>query len=256
MSARSGRCNNLPLLVASSHSIQGYLPEWGAANVSEDRTEGWGVHCGYFLNTDFVAAHPALAQRLVLAHCLAIQYMYLHPYNAGMMFADGFGVDPTVGIRTIYIKLCAEGRTICYKIDDTNIQNYKDYFASFAIAETDRPQVEFLDDFVDTSIYETLGMVDFYEFIANEIDGLYKIGTSYADFLEIAETIDGIDHSSTVGKTVEKWMNGDVVTPLDQTQRLCEYDYSQGFIDMTWNIDPESIGLEDLYENYVAGELQ
>lgn len=230
--------------------------EWGAANVSEDRTEGWGVHCGYFLNTDFVAAHPALAQRLVLAHCLAIQYMYLHPYNAGMMFADGFGVDPTVGIRTIYIKLCAEGRTICYKIDDTNIQNYKDYFASFAIAETDRPQVEFLDDFVDTSIYETLGMVDFYEFIANEIDGLYKIGTSYADFLEIAETIDGIDHSSTVGKTVEKWMNGDVVTPLDQTQRLCEYDYSQGFIDMTWNIDPESIGLEDLYENYVAGELQ
>ena len=26
--------------------------EWGAANVSEDRTEGWGVHCGYFLNTD------------------------------------------------------------------------------------------------------------------------------------------------------------------------------------------------------------
>lgn len=231
--------------------------EWGAANVSEDRTEGWGVHCGYYLNTDFVAAHPALAQRLVLAHCLAIQYMYLHPYNAGMMFADGFGVDPTVGLRTIYIKLCAEGRTICYKIDDTNIQNYKDYFASFAIAETDRPQVEFLDDFVDTTIYETLNMVDFYEFIANEIDPLYAIGTSYADFLEIAEDIDGVDHSSTVGKTVEKWMDGStIVSPLDQTQRLCEYDFSEGYINMTWTVDPASLGLEDLFENYVAGELQ
>ena len=231
--------------------------EWGAANVSEDRTEGWGIHCGYFLNTDFIAAHPALAQRLVLAHCLAIQYMYLHPYNAAMMFADGFGVDPAVGLRTIYIKLCAEGRTICYKIDDTNIQNYKDYFSSFAIAETDRPQVEFLSEFVDTSIYETLGMVDFYDFIAQEVDPLYPIGTSYLDFLEIAEEIDGIDHSSTVGKTVDKWVKDNaIVTELDQTKRLCEYDFSSGKIEMTWNVDPATLGVEDLYENYVAGELQ
>ena len=46
------------------------------------------------------------------------------------------------------------------------------------------------------------------------------------------------------------------LTELDQSQRLCEYDFSQGFIDMTWNVDPETLGLEDLYENYVAGELQ
>ena len=231
--------------------------EWGAAHVSEDRTEGWGVHCGYYLNTDFVAAHPALAQRLVLAHCLAIQYMYLHPYNAGMMFADGFGVDPTVGLRTIYIKLCAEGRTICYKIDDTNIKNYKDYFASYAISEKDRPQVEHLEEFVDTSIYETLGMVDFYEFIKQEIDPLYEIGLDYAEFLELAETIDGIDHASTVGKTVDKWMEGNtIVSELDQTKRLCEYDYSTGKIQMTWNVDPAEYGLEDLFVNYVEGELQ
>lgn len=231
--------------------------EWGAANVSEDKTEGWAIHCGYFLNTDFVAAHPALAQRLVLAHCLAIQYMYLHPYNAGMMFADGFGVDPAVGLRTIYIKLSAEGRTICYKIDDTNIQNYKDYFASFAISESDRPQVEFLDEFVDTSIYETLDMVDFYEFIKNEIDPLYPIGIPYLEWLEIAETIDGIDHSSTVGKTVEKWNEpGAIVSTLDQSNRLCEYDFSDGEMKMIWNVEPEEIGIPDLYENYVAGELQ
>ncbi|MEG0779316.1 MAG: ABC transporter substrate-binding subunit SaoX [Oscillospiraceae bacterium] len=231
--------------------------EWGAANVSEDRTQGWGVHCGYYLNTDFIEAHPALAQRLVLAHCLSIQYMYLHPYNAAMMFADGFGVNPTVGLRTIYIKLCAEGRTICYKIDDTNIQNYKDYFASYAIDEKDRPQVEFLSDFVDTSIYETLGMTDFYAFISAQVDPLYKIGTTYPEFLEIAETIDGVDHADTTGKTVERWMTDTaIVTPLDQTQRLCEYDFSHGKIEMTWNVSPDSLGVEDLYANYVAGALQ
>ncbi|MBQ6012841.1 MAG: ABC transporter substrate-binding protein [Firmicutes bacterium] len=231
--------------------------EWGAAHVSEDRTEGWGVHCGYYLNTDFAAAHPALAQRLVLAHCLAIQYMYLHPYNAAMMFADGFGVNPAVGLRTIYIKLCAEGRTICYKIDETNIQNYKDYYASFAIPENKRPVLQYLEQFVDTSIYDTLGMVDFYEFIKNEVDPLYPIMMDYADFLETAETIDGIDHSSTVGKEVEKWMNGhQIVDELDQTKRLCEYDFSGDEMVMTWDIDPETLEKGDLYKDYKAGTLQ
>ncbi len=231
--------------------------EWGAANVSEDRTEGWGVHCGYYLNTDFAAAHPALAQRLVLAHCLAIQYMYLHPYNAAMMFADGFGVDPAVGLRTIYIKLCAEGRTICYKIDGTNIQNYKDYYASFAIPENKRPVLQYLEQFVDTSIYETLGMVDFYEFIKNEIDPLYPVLLDYKDFLEIAETIDGIDHASTVGKEVPKWMEGNtIVEQLDQSKRLCEYDFSGNEMKMIWNIDPETLEKGDLYKDYVAGALQ
>ena len=231
--------------------------EWGAAHVSDDRTEGWGVHCGYYLNTDFAAAHPALAQRLVLAHCLAIQYMYLHPYNAAMMFADGFGVNPAVGLRTIYIKLCAEGRTICYKIDETNIQNYKDYYASFAIPENKRPVLQYLEQFVDTSIYDTLGMVDFYEFIKNEVDPLYPIMMDYADFLETAETIDGNDHSSTVGKEVEKRMNGhQIVDELDQTKRLCEYDFSGDEMVMTWDIDPETLEKGDLYKDYKAGTLQ
>ena len=117
--------------------------------------------------------------------------------------------------------------------------------------------MEFLSEFVDTSIYETLGMVDFYDFIAEEVDPLYPIGTSYLDFLEIAEEIDGIDHSSTVGKTVDKWTKDNaIVSELDQTQRLCEYDFSSGEIEMTWNVDPATLGIEDLYEYYVAGELQ
>lgn len=227
--------------------------EWNAPFVSEDRTEGWGIHCGYYINTDFASAHPALAQRLVLAHCLAIQYMYLHPYNAAMMFADGFGVDPAVGLRTIYIKLCAEGRTISYEMDESNIKNFKAYYDAYAIAAEDRPEVEFFEQFLDLSIYNGLDMEPFKDFITEKIDPMYSLGTTYPEFLELAETIDGIDHSSTVGKTVDKWMNETVIEePLDQTQRLVEYDYSSGYINMIWNEDPATYGVEDLMATYKA----
>jgi len=227
--------------------------EWNAPFVSEDRETGWGIHCGYYINTDFAEAHPALAQRLVLAHCLGIQYMYLHPYNAGMMFADGFGVDPAVGLRTIYIKLCAEGRTIAYKMDQSNIDNFKAYYDYHCIAEEDRPEVEFFEDFLDLSIYNSLGMQPFDEFIKEQINDKYKLGTTYPEFLEIAETIDGIDHSSTVGKDVEKWMTSNEIEEiLDQDSRIVEYDYSSGYINMVWNVDPATLGVEDLMDDYKA----
>lgn len=227
--------------------------EWNAPFVSEDRESGWGIHCGYYINTDFADAHPALAQRLVLAHCLAIQYMYLHPYNAAMMFADGFGVDPAVGLRTIYIKLCAEGRTLSYHMDEENIKNFKAYYDHYCIAEEDRPEVEFFEDFLDLSIYNSLDMQPFAEFIKEEINDKYKLGTTYPEFLEIAETIDGIDHSSTVGKDVDKWMNSNEIEEiLDQDSRIVEYDYSSGYINMTWNVDPASLGVEDYMAAYKA----
>lgn len=61
------------------------------------------------MSNDFKENHPELARRLVYAHEMAIEYMYTHPYNAAMMFADGFDVDPYVALRTIYMKTVAEG---------------------------------------------------------------------------------------------------------------------------------------------------
>ena len=51
-------------------------------------------------------------------------------------------------------------------------------------------------------------------FIKENINDKYKLGTTYPEFLEIAETIDGIDHSSTVGKDVEKWMNSNEIEEI------------------------------------------
>lgn len=188
--------------------------EWGA-HVSDDLENGWGLHCGYFINTDFAKEHPELTTRLVLAHCLAIKYMYQHPYNAGMMFADGFGVKPDVGLRTIYIKTCAEGRTLCWDVSDANIKNYTDYWESFNIPEDKIPEVKDLPTFLDLSYLKACGIESFKSFIEdNKINETFPIRDPYLTWLEKAETIDGIDHSSTVGKTVEKWNNNEVVTKL------------------------------------------
>ena len=52
-------------------------------------------------------------------------------------------------------------------------------------------------------------------------------------------------------------MNGhQIVDELDQTKRLCEYDFSGDEMVMTWDIDPETLEKGDLYKDYKAGTLQ
>ena len=79
--------------------------------------------CVYAMQQDFAKEHEELAKRLVLAHGLAIQYMYLHPYNASMIFADTFGTTQIVGLRTMYMKCVKEGRTITWEFSEDNIKN-------------------------------------------------------------------------------------------------------------------------------------
>ena len=177
------------------------------ADVKEDKSTGWGIHCGYYINEDFALAHPELTTRLVLAHCLAIKYMYEHPYSAAEMFAKTFGTSVDVGLRTMYLKTNAEGRTMCWTITKDNMENYVDWYNKLGVPEEERTLVTDVDGFMDFSWLEKCGMEDFQTFIDEaKIDEIQPTGMSYADWLYMAETIDGIDHNSTVGK-VDKWMN-------------------------------------------------
>ena len=176
------------------------------ADVKEDKSTGFGIHCGYYLNADFVDAHPALAQRLVLAHCLAIQYMYLHPYSAGEIFAKEFGTSVGVGLRTMYLKTNAEGRTMCYTLTKENMENYEVWYDKMGVPEENRTLCTRVDGFLDFTLQEKIGIETFQEFMEREgIDEMQPIGMDYADWLYMAETIDGIDHERPDGK-VEKWM--------------------------------------------------
>lgn len=166
---------------------------WGA-HVSDSMEEGWGVCCIYCMNNDFLEDHPELARRLVLAHALAIKYLYEHPYNASMMFAEGFGVQPEVGLRTVYMKTVAEGRTITWQYSEENLNNYIQYFYDYEIPEGDIPKIDDINKFMSTNLLETCGIEDFHEFIEEaNIDKEFPIGLSYEDWMIKAKAIDGIE---------------------------------------------------------------
>ena len=164
---------------------------WGA-HVSDDYEEGWGMCCIYCMNNDFLEEHPELAKRLVLAHALAIKYLYEHPYNAGMMFAEGFGVPGEVGLRTVYMKTVAEGRTITWQFSEENLDNYIQYFHEYSIPEEEIPNIDDINKFMSTNLLDTCGIEDFNTFIKENIDKEFPIGLSYEEWMTKVKTIDGI----------------------------------------------------------------
>lgn len=191
---------------------------WGS--LSEDLGIGWGECCTEMYNKDFVDQNPGLTARLVLSHCLATQYMYTHPYNSAMMFADTFGTNADVGLRTMYLKTNAEGRTMNWEISPKNIENLCEYHDYWGVPESEWPQITrtSVDAFFDLSYMEMLGIETMEEFLASSgVAEDFPDGMSYADWLYRAETIDGVDHESTVGKTVDKWMKDNVITDLPAT---------------------------------------
>lgn len=160
--------------------------------ISEDKKDGWGICCIYAMSDDFNQEHPELARRLVLGHALAIEYLYKHPYNAGIMFAEGFGVAPEVGLKTVYMKTIAEGRTITWEFSEENLENYIDYFYSFDIPEEEIPNIDDIENFMSMDLLETCGIGSFPEFIEKEVDEEFPVGMTYEEWLAKAKIIDGI----------------------------------------------------------------
>lgn len=188
--------------------------DWAAANVSKDSDyDDWGMCCIYAMNNDFKAEHPELARRLIYAHELAIKFMYEHPYNAAMMFADGFGVDPYVGLRTIYMKTVAEGRTITWGFTEGNIDSYLNYYTQFPqIPAEEIPTIDDLNTFISTEISEEAGVDDFQEYIKETVDPLFPLGTTFEDWYNKAKEIDGIkdDEAVDISKTATSYLNKDL----------------------------------------------
>lgn len=187
---------------------------WGAANVdSESTAEEWGMCCIVAMAQEFYENCPELARRLVYAHTKAIEYMYSHPYNAAMMFADGFDTDPYVGLRTIYMKTVAEGRTITWQFSEQNIDNYIHYFTQYPqIPEEEIPRLENVQEFLGTVLIQSTGANDFEEFIASEIDPVFPIGMTFEDWYNKAVEVDGIpdDEKIDISDTATSYLNKDL----------------------------------------------
>lgn len=189
------------------------MPEDGSLPESDD----WARCCALAMNKDFAEQHPELARRLVYAHMLSIKYLYEHPYNASMMFADGFDCDPYVGLRTVYMKTVAEGRTITWHWSQANLQNDEDFDTQFtnpSIIETDISYVSIFEDSLKraTELADSAKLDDFDEYIKEKVDPISPLGITFEDWYEHAKTIDGISDEDAVdiSKTATPYLNENV----------------------------------------------
>lgn len=188
--------------------------DWAAADIDENASfDDWGMCCIYAMSTEFKDNHPELARRLVYAHQLSIEFMYEHPYNAAMMFADGFDVDPYVALRTIYMKTVAEGRTITWKFTEGNIDSYLNYYKQFPqIPAEEIPNIDDLSKFMSTEISEDAGVDDFQEYIKKNVDPVLPLGMTFEDWYNKAKEIDGIakEDAIDISKTETSYLNKDL----------------------------------------------
>ena len=189
------------------------MPEDGSLPKSDD----WARCCTLAMNKDFANQHPELARRLVYAHMLSIKYLYGHPYNASMMFADGFDCDPYVGLRTVYMKTVAEGRTITWHWSQANLQNDEDFDTQFtnpSIIEKDICYTNIFEASLKraTELADSAGLDDFDSYIKEKVDPISPLGITFEDWYDHAKTIDGISDEDAVdiSKTATPYLNENV----------------------------------------------
>ena len=188
--------------------------DWAAPDISsESDYDDWGLCCVYAMNTEFSEKCPELARRLIYAHSLAIKFMYEHAYNAAMMFADGFDVDPYVALRTIYMKTVSEGRTLTWKFNDSNVDAFLEYYTQFEqIPEEEIPYISDRNILISSDVLEAADIEDFETYIKEVVDPIMPLGTTFEDWYNIAKEIDGISDEEAVdiSDTATPYLNADL----------------------------------------------
>lgn len=125
--------------------------------------------------------------------------MYEHPYNAAMMFADGFDVDPYVALRTIYMKTVSEGRTLTWKFTDPNVDSFLEYYTQYSqIPEEEIPLINDRNILISSDVLESAKIEDFQTYIKEVVDPIMPLGTTFEDWYKIAKEIDGISDEEAV----------------------------------------------------------
>ena len=164
---------------------------WVMIGQNTDRPGGHGTCCKVVMHTDFAAEFPDLAERMLLAHTLSIQFMYLHPYRAAQIFSRNFQIPFEVGLMTMYKKLVAEGRTIRWDLNMEYYQNQINTFREYGIRND--INTANIADFVDLTYFNNSGADDFMTFIREQVDPIFPIGMSYEEFRAKAVEVDGIN---------------------------------------------------------------
>jgi NitT/TauT family transport system substrate-binding protein len=142
------------------------------------------------MRTGFAQEHPELAEKMVLAHTQALEYIYLHPAKSAEFFAANYNVPVEVGFMTIYTKTVKEGRTLTWRGDDLvkRINYNMEYNKSLGLA--DYQTYVPAEQWVDLALLKKCGADDFDTFIKTKVDPVFPLTISYADWKIKALQID------------------------------------------------------------------
>lgn len=163
---------------------------WVVIRQNTERNGFQGTCCKIAMHREFAKAHPRLAERVLLAHTLAVQYIYKHPYKAAEIFAKNYSVPLEVGLMTIWKKTNEEGRTISWDLKMDEMENQLATMRKYSVQD-DINNVN-LADYVDTTYMDNCGAKDFQTFIKNEVDPVFPLGMGYEDWKAKAMEVDNI----------------------------------------------------------------
>lgn len=140
--------------------------------------EQQGICCAYTMRRAFVDQHPALAQRMIVAHVRALKYIYTNPVHSAELFAEAYHVPVEVGLMTIHMKTVQEGRTLTWKMERRNWEN--EIAGQMSIGNlTESPN---LDRYLQPQLLEAANVGDFDAFIREHVDPVFPVGMPYEDW--------------------------------------------------------------------------
>lgn len=159
-----------------------------------DRTAeglGHGTCCKVAMNYNFAKAHPRLAERMLLAHTICLEFCYEHPYLASIGFSGYYNVPVKVALENFWRKFVNEGRTLRWDLNRSYMDNQLATMRHYGVRD-DINSVD-LDNYVDLTYFNNSGADDFTQFISKNIDPVFPEGQSWEDFYARALAIDGVE---------------------------------------------------------------
>jgi NitT/TauT family transport system substrate-binding protein len=138
----------------------------------------WGYCCTLVMNKEFIKQHRDLAKKMVVAHIEALRFIYTRPANSAEIFAASYHVPMEVALMTIYKKTVGETRTLRWKLSPAVYAEEVKHHVNLSIL-THPPAYE---DAMTTELLTEVDAPDFDAFIKTDVDPLFPLGMSYADW--------------------------------------------------------------------------
>ncbi|MFH0995853.1 MAG: ABC transporter substrate-binding subunit SaoX [Pseudomonadota bacterium] len=138
----------------------------------------WGICCAQVMNRDFVKERPKVAEKMVLAHIQALQYIYTQPVKSAEIFSKNYHVPLEVSLMTIYKKTVGETRTLRWNLEKDAYDETIAHNMDIGIF-TEAPKYE---DIIQTQFLDQKLIPDFDTFIREKVDPVYPYGMKYEDW--------------------------------------------------------------------------